>query len=127
MKNKIYLAGGIKTNWQESVISEITDCEFYNPRDKEVNKILTLDEYGTWDLYHIKKSDIVFAYMEKTNPSGIGLAVEIGYAKGLGKTVILCLEENNEKINDRYLDFLKLTSDIVFTDLDSAITYLKLY
>ena len=41
--------------------------------------------------------------MEKTNPSGIGMSVEMGYAKALGKTVILCLEENNEHIKDGYL------------------------
>ncbi len=65
--------------------------------------------------------------MEKTNPSGIGLAVEIGYAKGLGKTVILCLEENNSKINDRYLDFLKKAADITFNSLESGISHLMLY
>lgn len=126
MKSKIYLAGGIRSNRQEKVTSRI-DAEFYNPRTKEVDKVLTLTEFGTWDLHYIKQCDIVFAYMEKNNPSGIGMSVEIGYAKGLGKTVILCLEENNEFIKDKYLEFMKKASDIVFTDLEDAIKYLSLF
>lgn len=126
MKSKIYLAGGIRSNWQEKVTSRF-DGEFYNPRTKEVDKILTLTEFGTWDLHYIKQCDIVFAYMEKNNPSGIGMSVEIGFAKGLGKTVILCLEENNEFIKDKYLEFMKKASDIVFTDLEDAIKYLSLF
>lgn len=126
MAQKIYLAGGIRSNWQEKVTSSV-DAEFYNPRTKEVDKVLTLKEFGTWDLHHIKKCEIVFAYMERTNPSGIGMSVEMGYAKALGKTVILCLEEGNERIKDGYLQFMKKVADITFTDIDEAINYLKLY
>lgn len=126
MKQKVYLAGGIRSNWQEKVTSQV-DADFFNPRTKEVDKVLTLQEFGTWDLHFIKSCDIVFAYMEKTNPSGIGMSVEIGYAKALNKTVILCLEENNEHIKEGYLQFMKKVSDIVFTDIDQAINYLKLF
>lgn len=125
-KQKVYLAGGIRSNWQEKVTSKI-DADFYNPRTKEIERILTLEEFGTWDLHHIKKCDIVFAYMERTNPSGIGMSVEMGYAKALGKTVILCLEPNNEHVKDRYLQFMKKVSDIVYEDIDVAIEQLSLY
>jgi len=126
MKNKIYLAGGIRSNWQEKIVN-VVSAEYYNPRTKEIDKKLTLTEFGTWDLHFIKKCDIVFAYMEKTNPSGIGMAVEMGFAKALGKTVILCLEENNEHIKDSYLEFMRKVADITFTNIDDAINYLKLY
>lgn len=126
MKQKIYLAGGLRSNWQKKVTDKV-DAIFYNPREKEVDKVLTLLEFGTWDLHFIKKCDIVFGHMERTNPSGVGMAVEMSYAKALGKTVILCLEENNEHVKDRYLQFMKKVSDIVFTDIDDAINYLKLY
>jgi len=125
-KQKVYLAGGIRSNWQERVIEKV-DAIFYNPRTKEVTKTLTLNEFGTWDLHFIKKCDIVFAYMEKTNPSGIGMAVEIGYAKGIGKTVILCLELENEHMKDRYLEFMKKCSDVVYDNLDDAINHLNIY
>lgn len=126
MKQRIYLAGGIRSNWQAKVTEQV-NADFFNPRDKEVDKVLTLTEFGTWDLHFIKSCDIVFAYMEKTNPSGIGMSVEMGYAKALGKTVVLCLEENNEHIKDGYLQFMKKVSDIVYTNIDDAIEYLKLY
>ena len=126
MKQKIYLAGGIRSDWQKYVIHEV-DADFYNPRSKEIDRVLTLTEFGSWDLHYIKKCDIVFAYMEKDNPSGIGMAVEMGYAKGLNKTVILCLEQNNNHIKDRYLDFMRKVSDVVYDNLEDAIKYLSLY
>lgn len=63
--------------------------------------------------------------MERTNPSGFGLAVEIGYAKGINKTVILVLEKNHEIHKDRYLEFLMKAADVTFEDLDNAIEFLK--
>lgn len=126
-KTKIYLAGGIRSNWQKEVIDHYDELEFYNPREKEIDRALTLTEFGAWDLHHIQMCDIVFGYMEKDNPSGIGMAVELGYAKGLGKTVILCLEKGNIAIKGHYLDFMTKVSDITYDDLDDAIEYLKLY
>lgn len=128
MKQKVYLAGGFKSDWQDLVKKNI-DLIWLDPKVKERDvreqEPMTLEEYGTWDLHHIKQSDIVFVYCEATNPSCIGLSVEAGYAKGLGKTVILVLEKNNLTIRDRYLDFLKTVSDIVFDDLDSGIKFLS--
>jgi len=126
MKQKVYLAGGIRSNWQQKVIDNV-DAIFFNPRTKEVDRTLTLTEFGTWDLHFIKQCDIVFAYMEKNNPSGIGMAVEMGYAKGLGKTVILCLEPDNEFIKAGYLQFMKKVSDVVYENIDEAIAHLQLY
>ena len=126
MKQKIYLAGGMKSNWQ-SRLKEIDGFVFYDPKDKEMLKELTLNEYGTWDLHYIRQSDIVFVYAERDNPSGIGLAVEAGYAKGLGKTVILVLEDDNRFHEDRYMQFLKKAANITFTNLQDGINYLKVY
>lgn len=122
---KVYLAGGFRGDWQERVVTYCHNLEFFNPKEKEKERNLTLSEYGTWDLHYIKKCDIVFAYFERTNPSGVGLSCEIGYAKALGKTVILCLETGNER--DRYNAFTKLMADIVFDDIDGAIEYLSLF
>lgn len=127
MNQKVYLAGGFKSDWQTKVKNS---SSFYwlDPKEKERAPMdlepMTLNEYGVWDLHHVKQADIVFVYCESDNPGCIGLAVEAGYAKGLGKTVILVLEKNNTTIKDRYLDFLRTVSDIVFDDLDSGINYL---
>ena len=120
---KVYLAGGFKTNWQEKV-KEIKSLECISPKDKE-NKAMSLKEYGTWDLHYIKNCDIVFAYMERTNPSGIGLACEIGYAYGIGKTVITVLEKDNQFHEDRYMSFIEKVSHIVFETFEEGLEYLK--
>lgn len=119
---KVYLAGDIKTLWREQVISQCDGLQFINPYDKEQ---IEITEHGVWDLHAIKQSDVIFAYMGKTNPSGISLAVEVGYAHGLGKTVILVLELNNEFQKDKHLQFLKKVSDITFADFQSGIDFLK--
>lgn len=128
MKQKVYLAGGFRSNWQEE-LEKIDDFLWLNPRKKEMPKNvkipMTVNEYGTWDLHFISQSDIVFAYAERTNPSCIGLSVEVGYAKGLGKTVILVLEPNHETIKDSYLQFLHKAASIVFDNLQDGIDYLK--
>lgn len=128
MKQKVYLAGGYRSCWQEKVKS-LNGFTWFDPKQKERPKgkiiPISLNEYGTWDLHFINKSDIVFVYAEKTNPSCIGLAVEIGYAKGIGKTVILILEPNHETIEDRYMHFLKKAASITFETLVEGIDYLQ--
>ena len=132
---KVYLAGGMRTNWQDTV-KAITryypekNFTFFDPRDKQptsTERKMSLEEYGTWDLHFIKQCDIVFAYMEKTNPSGVGMAIEIGYAYGIGKTVILVLEEGNEHQLDRYIVFMKKAAHVTFNNLEDGINYLKTF
>ena len=124
---KVYLAGGYRTNWQEKV-KELKGFKWLDPKEKERPNgtaiPMSLNEYGTWDLHQIKQSDIVFVYAERTNKSCIGLSVESGYAKGLGKTVILVLEPNHETIDDRYLQFLKKAACITFEKLEDGMDYL---
>ena len=121
MKQKVYLAGGMRSGWADKV-KQLTNVEFYDHKLKPDNH---WSEYGTWDTHHIKQCDIVFAYMEKSNPSGYGMAAELGYAKALNKTVIFVLEPGHEK--ERYFQFLKQFADVVYDDLETAITFLKLF
>lgn len=121
----IYLAGGFHSGWQDKVKPAL-NANYFDPRLKEP-KTNTLDEITTWDFLRIKQSDIIFANMERTNPSGFGLAVEIGYARGLNKTVILVLEKNHETHKDKYLDFLMKAADVTFENLDDAINFLKTF
>ena len=125
---KIYLAGGFRSNWQERVKNHLKGkFILYNPREKEYSGSerfpMSLNEYGSWDLHHIKMSDIVFIYVERTNP-GVAHLIEASYAKGLGKTVILVLEPNNKHIEDRYLEFIKLISDVAFDNIEDGLNFL---
>ena len=130
MKNKVYLAGGFKSNWSEKV-KQLKGFDFFDPKDKEIKEANRVDwdvnSYGKYDLHYIKMSDIVFVYVEKSNPSCIGLSVEAGFAKGLNKTVILVLEDNHETIKDNYLKFITQVADITFNDFDKALDYLKTF
>lgn len=128
-KQRVYLAGGFKSDWAKTVEDSCDGFLFINPKKKEFNDngrvVMNVDEYGVWDLHYIRSSDIVFVYVEKTNPSCIGLCCEAGYAKGIGKTVITVLEPNHETIKDSYLSFITQVSDIVFSSLEDGVNYLK--
>jgi len=127
----IYLAGGFRSNWQKEVKQKCSDKNFKweDPFIKERGPLVekenwTAEEYTQLDLHMIRKSSVVFAYLEKSNP-GLGTIAECGYAVGLGKTVILVREKPHEVHKDRYLDFLEEICTISFNNLNDGITYLK--
>ncbi len=91
---KAYLAGGLKTDWQARVMSAVPQAEYLNPMDIQH---LPLNEVVEQELGWLRECDMVFAYMEKDNPSGIGLAAEIGFATALGKLVIFVDEKNDSR------------------------------
>lgn len=122
---KVYLAGGMRSDWREVIKKECKEFVFFCPKDKEVSYEMKVEEYGTWDLHYIKQADIIFCYMEKNNPSGIGLACEMGFAYGIGKTVVLILENGNEYTEERYLNFLRKVSHVTFPNFQDGIKYLK--
>ena len=87
-------------------------------------KNLTPKEYEAWDKWAIRTADIIFVYSERTNP-GQGYIVELGYAKGLGKTVILVREFENKHMNDRYLSFIDCMADYVCHNFDEGLEFLS--
>ena len=122
-KQKIYLSGGFSSNWQKQIIESLGDKFIYfNPRD---HKLKESKKYWTWDVHFIKECDILFAYMENTNPSGYGLALEIGMAFSINKTIILVDERSHFDTDfKRYFEIVHLSSNIVFSKLDEGIQYL---
>jgi len=126
MNNKtiVYLAGGMQSGWQNTVIDRLKDrCVFFNPQD---HMLSNSKEYTTWDLHFVKQSDIIFAYLEKDNPSGFGLTLEIGFAKALNKTIILIDERS--KIDPKFSNYFKIvreSANVVFEDFESGLSYLE--
>lgn len=112
---KVYLSGGLDGDWQDKVKNGLSNATCFDPREIESNdpEIYTFEE-----LDEIYECDIVFAYLESDNPSGIGLALEIGYAKGYNKYVVLVNEKNSKKF-----DIVEACADKVFDDLSDAIQY----
>jgi len=83
---RVYLSGGMRSGWQDKVKAAVSGIEWIDPREHGL-ELPAL--YAVWDLTGVRLADVVFAYIEDDNPSGIGLALELGYAKGLGKITIL--------------------------------------
>lgn len=122
---KVYLAGGMRgDDWQRSVIEQFpmvkySGVTFFNPRRHGLD---WADAYTTWDLTAIEHCDVVFAYLQSDNPSGVGMAAEIGYAKALGKKVILVMDERED---ERYWLFVEHMADVVEVGMEPAIQVLQ--
>jgi len=114
---KIYLAGGLNSNWQEFAEKELLEHECINPKNWEHTEA---DVYTYRDLDGVYRCDLVLAYMEKENPSGIGMSLEIGYAVGIGKPVIFVNE-----CDSKNFDIIEEISSRVFSDLRDAIYFIK--
>lgn len=119
----VYLSGGHYSGWQDRVISEATRFEY---KDPSKNGLTDPRLYTEWDLEAIRRSDIVFAYLEEANPGGYGLSLEVGYAAALGKLIIFIDEKSvkDEEVG-RYLKILRETSNVVFDSLSDGISYLN--
>lgn len=121
MALKVYLAGGMRgEDWQTKVIQAVPDAKFFNPR---THRLEYPDDYTTWDTTAIEKCDLIFAYLSPDNPSGVGMAAEIGYARALQKKAIFVKDGTRE--DNRYWMFLEQLCHINTDDLGEAITVLK--
>jgi nucleoside 2-deoxyribosyltransferase len=123
-KAKVFLSGGFRSNWQFKIIDALGDTFiFFNPREHGLEHS---DSYTMWDIHFVKECDIFFAYMESTNPSGYGLAFELGIAHALGKTIILIDERSGkDETFARYFKIVYKPSGIVLNSLDQGIELLR--
>jgi len=120
---KVFLSGRLESNWQDKVIAEVPNLEYFDPRSHGLHGPT---QYAIWDKYHVRSADILFGYMEQDNPSGYGLATEIGYARGLGKTVILVDERSQaDEQFSQYFAIVREMSDVVLDSLEEGIALLK--
>lgn len=123
-KRSIYLAGGFRGGWQDLVVRDLSNYFFiYNPQKHDLEEP---DKYTHWDLFHVDKCDILLGYMSEENPSGYGLALEIGYAKAKGKLIILIDKRSrNDDSFRRYFAICHASADVICDSLDEAIEYLE--
>jgi nucleoside 2-deoxyribosyltransferase len=130
MMQKVYLAGSLRTNWQDEVrralndygASQSSNFTFLDPSYHSEMK--DPDQYWPWDMHMIRQADIVFVYADATNP-GLGYVIEAGYAHGLGKTVVLVMPPGHATIPDRYRHSLVYFADAKFSSLEQGIEFLK--
>ena len=120
-KPTVYLAGDPKSGWQTKVCKAIQDLQLLDPSKED---LADPKELTRWGLQAIRKSDVVLAYLEKEDQNGHALAFELGYAKALGKTILLVQEHGAEQ--DKYLQMVRQVADFCFDSLGEAVSYLVL-
>jgi len=82
---RVYLAGGLKTDWQQNVIDAFADdreVEFLDPREVSPDGGGMLFLAAQVEREWLDRADIVFGYVEVANTVPIGLAAEFGYIAG---------------------------------------------
>lgn len=119
-KKVVYLAGGFKSQWQVIAHEVLTDFVL---KDPSLHNIDDPVQYTQWDLNAIEHSDILLANMESSNPGGYALSLEVGYAKALGKQVIL-VDQIENNIQKKYFEMVRQCSDRVFYNLDDALDFI---
>ncbi|WP_119313839.1 nucleoside 2-deoxyribosyltransferase domain-containing protein [Calidithermus terrae] len=125
MKGKhVYLAGGFHSGWQDRVIQQAPHFSYIDPRKHNLTES---SEYTAWDLFAIRLCDIFFAYLEFSNPAGYALSLELGYAKALGKLIIL-VDEKTPMVRSgdvRYFAMLRHAADITFDSFEKGLQFLE--
>jgi nucleoside 2-deoxyribosyltransferase len=119
---KIYLAGGFKSNWQAQVAASLAGS--FELLDPSAHNIQDPAEYTRWDLEAVRHSDIVLANMEASNPGGYSLALEVGFAKALGKRIFLVDQVENPSVK-RYFEMVRQCCERVFPTLAAALDHLS--
>ena len=120
---KVYLAGGMKGDWQDRLMSLAPSHEYFDPRNSGITNP-TPTEYTEWDLGHVDKADVVVVYMASDNPSGFGCSVELGYA--YGKKPIIFIDRIADDWRSRYFDMHRVMALEVVDGLESAADALDL-
>lgn len=116
----IYLAGGMRSNWQDAVRACIPSGVIWlDPREHGSPDPKV---YTAWDLRAVEMADVVLGYMEKTNPNGAGLAMEFGYACRCGDKELYYVEDEAFPFG-RYFGMVKSVSNH-FTQMQAALQQL---
>ena len=76
-------------------------------------------EYTAWDLWQIRRADLVFAYHAPDDPGGQGLAAEVGYAHALGKTVIFVDAQEH-----KYMGLVRVMADVLVPTMQDGVDVL---
>ena len=119
----VYLSGGLHSGWQPKVKASAPEFDYLDPSQ---HQLVEADAYTAWDLAAVRACDIVFAYLEKGNPSGFGLAAEIGYARALGKFIVFIDEKSaTDPDAERRLQILQATASVTYPALAQGIEYLQ--
>lgn len=112
----VYLAGGMRSGWQDKVMAALPGVLFIDPRKNGCDHE---DAYTAYDLTGVERCDIVFGFIEKDNPGGQGLGVEFGAGVVMGRHLIYVEEEGNP--SSRYFGMVRAISDSIYTSFEDGL------
>lgn len=129
---RVYLAGDIskEDRWRPQVCEALDglNVSFLSPVDRIDYDRINIENrknrvFDHCDYLKIDRADVVFAYTRPSDSLHSGTSAEIGYAKALGKLILLVNEFPKDK---KFLyEFIRRSSDEVFDSLEEGIGYLK--
>ncbi|MCL5017267.1 MAG: hypothetical protein M1155_01210 [Patescibacteria group bacterium] len=134
----VYLAGGMKSGWQDKVIESCYDLviggivEFFDPRKNPKDP----EKYRANDKKNWEKADIVFGYAESSNPALFAMCIELtgGFYNNAWTIFVDDLQPEKmetpekteeEKKRKRYLSFIETVSHKKASGLSEGISILK--
>lgn len=119
----VFLSGGMRSNWQDTVIRAFEDMPYVKFIDPSKHGLTNEYDYVPWDIAGVMNADYVFAYMEADNPGGHGLCFETGFANGEG-TPVLFVDQSSENVR-RQFAFVRLMSAFCTNHLEDGIKELR--
>jgi hypothetical protein len=118
----VYLAGGFHSGWQDRVIQSLQGFKWLDPRKHGFQAPAA---YTEWDLQAVRACDVLLACAESSNPGLYSLALEIGFAKAIGKKIILVVAPDIAPSTKKYLTMCEEVADVTVASLEEAIGLLR--
>ncbi|OHA10943.1 MAG: hypothetical protein A3H69_05890 [Candidatus Sungbacteria bacterium RIFCSPLOWO2_02_FULL_47_9] len=138
----IYLCGGMRPDkdgvfWQDRVRQAVPPDEnivYLDPckKRKGLGEKEDLPEFTAYDLFDAAKADIIFVYMEPSNPGGFMACVEIGYAMGIhgNRQIRIIVNQDPENSENPFYRYRRCINALgnpnkVYKTLDEGIVMLR--
>lgn len=114
---KVFLSGGTHGAWQDRVVDACPELSFFDPRSVSG---ITMSEIAAEEREWLNQADLVFVYLEESNPSGLGSAFEMGYA--IANRIPIIFVDEKQTSHTEWLGVYAMTR---LHDLDDGIALLK--
>lgn len=114
----VYLSGGMRSGWQARVRFALPGVRVADPSQ---HRLESSADFTAADLHGLRLCSVVLGYIERDNASPMGLAAELGYAKALGKQIVLA----SELLDARHLRFVHQLADVLVGDIDEAVAVVR--
>lgn len=126
----VYLAGGMRTGWQEDVkrdLKKLHDAGLVRWSDPRENDTRDPKEYEPLDMMRVETADIIFGYAEDGNPGLYALCVELAFGKAKGAKTLLVnlLKEETDPKRKRYFSFTGVVCDFQVDNLNAGVQLLE--